>query len=242
MFTIIICSDYEEVSNKAYAIIRDVVTTKPDCVLGLATGSSPLGIYKRMAEDHRDNGVSYKNVTTFNLDEYIGLEEEHPESYHSFMNRNLFSLIDIKPENTHVPSSVGDPEANAEKYEKMLEPYELDVQLLGIGTDGHIGFNEPGTPFDAPTHVTDLKEQTIKDNARFFDNDVTKVPTKAITMGSGTIMRKAKKVVLVATGKNKADAIRGLIKGEKSVDCPASVLQDHPDVVVIIDRDAASKI
>jgi len=242
MFTIIICKSYEEVSNKAFALFRDMVKSKPNCVLGLATGSSPLGTYQRLIDDHRINGTSYKDVVTFNLDEYIGLPEDHPESYHTFMKQHFFSQIDIRPENTHLPSTEGDEVKNCEEYEKMLEPYDIDIQLLGIGSDGHIGFNEPGTPFDAPTHVTELDHRTIRDNARFFGNDISKVPTKAITMGSGTIMRKAKKVVLIATGANKADAIYGMIKGDKDVNCPASVLQNHPDVVVIIDREAAGRL
>ncbi len=242
MFTIIICKSYEEVSNKAFALFRDMIKSKPNCVLGLATGSSPLGTYQRLIDDHRINGTSYKDVVTFNLDEYIGLPEDHPESYHTFMKQHFFSQIDIRPENTHLPSTEGDEVKNCEEYEKMLEPYDIDIQLLGIGSDGHIGFNEPGTPFDAPTHVTQLDYRTIRDNARFFGNDISKVPTKAITMGNGTIMRKAKKVVLIATGANKADAIYGMIKGDKDVNCPASVLQNHPDVVVIVDREAAGRL
>lgn len=242
MFTIIICRDYEEVSNKAFAIFRDQMKKKPNSVLGLATGSSPLGTYQRLIEDHRLNGTSYRDVVTFNLDEYIGLPEDHPQSYHMFMENNLFSKIDIRKENTHIPSSIGDAEENCRAYEKLLEPYDIDIQLLGIGSDGHIGFNEPGTPFDALTHIQVLDSRTVRDNARFFDNDVNKVPKSAITMGSGTIMNKAKKIVLIATGANKADAIWGMVKGDKDINCPASVLQGHPDVVAIIDRAAAGRL
>ncbi len=241
MINIIICEDYEEVSDKAFEIMHEVVTSKPDCVLGLATGSSPVGLYKRMIKDHEENGTSYKDVVTFNLDEYIGIPEEHPESYHSFMQTNLFYGLDVKPENIHVPSAQGDPEANAVAYEELLAPYQIDLQVLGIGADGHIGFNEPGTPLDILTHITDLEEQTIRDNARFFDGDMSKVPTKAITMGTGSIM-KAKKIILLANGTNKADAIYGMIKGPVSADCPSSALQEHPDCYVIIDKLAAAKL
>ena len=241
MFTIIICRDYEEVSNKAFAIFRDQMKKKPNSVLGLATGSSPLGTYQRLIEDHRLNGTSYRDVVTFNLDEYIGLPEDHPQSYHMFMENNLFSKIDIRKENTHIPSSIGDAEENCKAYEKLLEPYDIDIQLLGIGSDGHIGFNEPGTPFDSLTHVAELTQQTRADNARFFDDDIEKVPAKAITMGLATIMR-SRAIVLIATSEHKADAVYRMIRGEITEECPASILQKHPDVTVILDEGAASKL
>lgn len=241
MFNIIIKENYAQVSSEAFRIMRETIR-KENPVLGLATGSSPIGLYKKMIADHNTNGTSYKNVTTFNLDEYIGLPKNHDQSYWTFMHENLFDNINVKEGNIHIPEGdVEDEDAECRKYEELLNQYEIDLQILGIGTDGHIGFNEPGTPFDSVTHIAELEEQTRTDNARFFDDDIEAVPTHAITMGLASIMR-AKKIVVIATGENKADAVYGMIKGEKSVDCPASVLQDHPDVTVILDTKAASKL
>ena len=241
MFNIIIKENYAQVSSEAFRIMRETIR-KENPVLGLATGSSPIGLYKKMIADHNTNGTSYKNVTTFNLDEYIGLPKNHDQSYWTFMHENLFDNINVKEENIHIPEGdVEDEEAECQKYEELLNQYEIDLQILGIGTDGHIGFNEPGTPFDSVTHIAELEEQTRTDNARFFDDDIEAVPTHVITMGLVSIMR-AKKIIVIATGENKADAVYGMIKGEKSVDCPASILQDHPDVTVILDTKAASKV
>ncbi|MGN1343357.1 MAG: glucosamine-6-phosphate deaminase [Traorella sp.] len=236
---IIVTDNYEQASLEAFKVMKEVVAEKPNAVLGLATGSTPLGLYKNMIEDHKTNGTSYKDVTTFNLDEYVGLDRNHRESYYTFMHQNLFSQIDIKEENVHLP--YGNTKEDCDAYEKAMEDYQVDIQLLGIGGNGHIGFNEPGTPFTETTHIVDLQERTRKDNARFFDNDINQVPTQAITMGIATIM-KAKKVLLVATGANKADAVKAMINDPKSVNCPASALQDHPDVVVVLDKAAASKL
>lgn len=239
MFNIIIRDNYNEVSSEAFRIMREVMK-KEKPVLGLATGSSPIGLYKKMTADHNTNGTSYKNVVTFNLDEYIGLPASHDQSYRTFMQENLFDNIDVRKENIHIPrGDAEDMEKEAEEYEALLSGYEIDLQILGIGSDGHIGFNEPGTPFDSVTHITDLTEQTRKDNARFFEDDIDEVPEKAITMGLASIMR-AKKIVVIATGANKADAVCGMIKGPKDVSCPSSVLQDHPDVTVILDHAAAA--
>lgn len=239
MIKVVVCNDYEEVSDKAAEIMLSLVKSKPNAVLGLATGSSPIGLYQRMIKDHQENGTSYKDITTFNLDEYVGLPVSHPESYYSFMHRNLFDYIDINEENVHIPSSQGnDLQANCNAYNNALDQYHLDIQVLGIGSDGHIGFNEPNTPFDSVTHITDLKESTIKDNARFFDNDISKVPTQAITMGISNVMS-AKKIILIATSEHKAQAIYDTVRGEKNISCPASALQDHPDTVIIIDKAAA---
>ena len=188
MINVIKVKDYEQASDKAFEIMKSYL--KPGKVLGLATGSTPLGLYARMVEDHKANGTSYKDIKTFNLDEYVGLEITHPESYYAFMHRNLFDLIDIPEENTHVPSGLGDDlQAQAAHYDEMIDNNPVDIQLLGIGSDGHIAFNEPGTPFDSGTHVCDLAESTIKDNCRFFDNDISKVPTQAVTHGIGKIMK-----------------------------------------------------
>ena len=239
MFKIIKTKDYEEMSEKTYEVIREVVVNKPDCVLGLATGSSPIGTYQRLVKDHQENGTSYKKVTTFNLDEYLGIPKTHPQSYWTFMHENLFNYLDCPEENIHVPADGPDKQKQCELYEESMKGYQVDIQLLGIGTDGHIGFNEPGTSFDSLTHIADLKESTIKDNARlFFDNDISKVPTQAITMGIATVM-KAKKIILIASGKNKAKAIHDMINGPVTEDMPASILQKHPDVVIVVDNAAA---
>lgn len=242
MFKVIVVKDYNEMSKEAFKVMKEVVTSKESPVLGLATGSSPIGLYKEMIQDHKENGTSYKNVVTFNLDEYVGLNKNHSESYYTFMHNNLFSHIDINEENIHLPlGDTDDLDAACADYEKQMEAFNVDVQLLGIGSNGHIGFNEPGTSFDELTHIVELKQQTRDDNARFFIPLNEEVPTHAITMGIATIM-KAKKVLLVASGANKADAVYGMIKGEITLDLPASVLQNHADVVVIVDEAAASKL
>ena len=238
MFNVVKVKDYEEASDKAFEVMKEFI--KPGNVLGLATGSTPLGLYQRMVKDHKENGTSYKDIKSFNLDEYVGLPISHPESYYAFMHRNLFDHIDILEENTHVPSGLGeDLEGQAKHYDEMIDNDPVDIQLLGIGSDGHIAFNEPGTPFDSPTHVTDLAESTIKDNCRFFDNDISKVPTQAVTQGIGTIM-KAKNILLIATGANKAKAVKDMIDGPVDEACPASILQKHPNVTIIVDEAAAS--
>lgn len=238
MFNVVKVKDYEEASDKAFEVMKEFI--KPGKVLGLATGSTPLGLYQRMVKDHKENGTSYKDIKSFNLDEYVGLPISHPESYYAFMHRNLFDHIDILEENTHVPSGLGeDLEGQAKHYDEMIDNDPVDIQLLGIGSDGHIAFNEPGTPFDSPTHVTDLAESTIKDNCRFFDNDISKVPTQAVTQGIGTIM-KAKNILLIATGANKAKAVKDMIDGPVDEACPASILQKHPNVTIIVDEAAAS--
>ena len=234
---VIIVKNYDEVSEKAFEVMKEYL--KPGKVLGLATGSSPIGLYKKMIEYNKQ--VSYKDITTFNLDEYVNLPLEHPESYYSFMHTNLFDHVDIKEENIHIPSGLGDNiEEKCKEYDKDIEKAGgVDVQLLGLGADGHIGFNEPGTPFDSGTHVTGLADQTIKDNARFFDFDMSKVPTQACTQGIGTIM-KAKNILLIATGANKAQAVKDMLEGPVDEKCPASILQKHPNVTIIVDEPAAS--
>lgn len=240
MIKVIVCKDYDDVSDKAAEIMLDVVKSDPKAVLGLATGSSPIGLYQRMIKDHQENGTSYAEITTFNLDEYVGLDRDHPQSYYTFMHQNLFNHIDMKKENINIPSTQGDDmQANCDAYNELLSKYSIDLQLLGIGSNGHLAFNEPGTPFDSVTQVVDLVESTIKDNARFFDYDMSKVPTQSITMGIKNVMD-AKRILLVASGKNKADAIYKTVNGEISTDCPASILQKHPDVTIVVDEDAAS--
>ena len=217
------------------------VNEKPNCVLGLATGTSPLKVYANMVQACKEGRVSFKDVKTFNLDEYIGLEGTHNQSYRYFMNDNLFNHIDINKENTHVLLGVGDYLAYANNYDNLIKQAGgIDLQILGIGSDGHIAFNEPGTPFDSLTHVAELAESTIVDNSRLF-NDISEVPTKAVTMGLRSIMN-AKKIVLIATGKNKARAIYNLLKGPKTEEVPCSILQDHPDCTIYVDEEAYSLV
>lgn len=241
MIKVVRVKNKEEISKKAFEIMHELVTSNPKAVLGLATGSSPVGLYELMIRDHKENGTSYKDVTTFNLDEYVGLPKDHPESYYSFMHRNLFDGLDVKEENIHIPSSEGNLEERCDEYNEALSKQTIDLQILGIGSNGHIGFNEPDTPFDSVTHIVDLKESTIKDNARFFDDDISKVPTQAITMGISNVMA-AKKIILIANGENKANAIRATVMGPVDEKVPASVLQNHPDVVIIIDEEAGSSL
>lgn len=234
---VIITKDYDELSKEAFKVMKEVLDAKPDAVLGLATGSSPEGLYAEMVKDHEENGTSYKDVKSYNLDEYVGIDRNDPQSYYTFMNEHLFKHIDIDPNNTHVP--YGDTAEDAKKYDDEVKG--VDIQLLGIGRNGHIGFNEPGTPFDERTHIVELTESTRDANKRFFDNDINKVPEKAISQGIGTVMD-AKKVLLIANGESKADAVKAMIEGPVDPACPASVLQNHPDCVVIIDEAAASKL
>lgn len=236
---VVTAKDYDEMSMKAYEAMKKVLTEKSDATLGLATGSTPVGLYKLMIADYEAGKISYKDMTSINLDEYVGLPVTHPESYRAFMNRNLFDHIDIKKENTHVPDGLNpDLAAAADAYTAYIAAHPADVQILGIGSNGHIAFNEPGTPFDSHTHVVTLKEGTRKDNARFFDNDIDKVPTHAVTMGLKDIMS-AKFIILLANGAGKANAVKEMIKGPVSENCPASILQTHPNVLVVTDEAAA---
>lgn len=238
---ILIAYSKEEFGKLAFAEIKEILDKKPTCTLGLATGSTPIPLYDEMARDHAENGTSYKAVKTFNLDEYVGLPKEHPESYISFMTKNLFSRVDIDMRNVNIPDGLAEniPE-ECIRYSSLLANASVDVQVLGIGGNGHIAFNEPGTPFDSKTHRVFLTQKTITDNARFFSS-VDEVPKSALTMGIGEIM-KAKKILMLATGSNKADAVYKMINGPVDTACPASVLQNHPNVVVILDTAAAEKL
>ena len=238
---LIVVKDYEEMSLEASLIIKDLLTKKPDATLGLATGSSPIGLYQNLIKYYENGEISFKNVKTFNLDEYCELPKSHRESYYSFMHRNLFDHVDIKEENVHIPNSEGsDLQALCKEYNDLLHTATIDLQLLGIGANGHIGFNEPNTPFDQETWVVKLTEKTRNDNKRFF-NSLDEVPTHAMTMGIANIME-AKCLLLVASGKNKAEAIRRLASGEVNPECPATILNRHPNAIVIVDEDAASLI
>lgn len=239
MIKIIVCENYDEMSKRAYRIMKEVLL-KPNPVLGLATGSSPIGLYQEMIKDHKENNVSYKDVITFNLDEYANLDINHPESYYSFMHKNLFSQVDIDSNNINIPKGTGDLEANCKEYDQRMKDYKLSIQVLGVGSNGHIGFNEPNTPFTITTHVVKLDESTRKDNSIYFDS-LDQVPTHACTMGIANIMD-AEKIILLASGKKKAKAISGMVNGEIVESLPASILQRHPDVTVIIDKEAASEL
>ena len=237
---VIIAENYEEASKKAYEVMKKVLAKK-DAVLGLATGSTPIGLYKCMIEDCKAGNVSYKDVHTVNLDEYIGQGVGDEQSYVEFMRNNLFNHIDIDLKNTDLPCGVAkDMQAECDRYNKKLHSIEVDIQVLGIGSNGHIGFNEPNTPFGSETHVVDLTENTIKDNARFFKS-IEEVPTQAISMGVKNVMN-AKSILLIATGANKADAIKATIEGPVTEKVPASVLQLHPNCVIVLDKAAASKL
>jgi glucosamine-6-phosphate deaminase len=229
--------DYEELSAKASEIIAQIMKEKDDAILGLATGSTPIGTYKNLIKMYQNKEISFKNIKSYNLDEYCELPREHQESYYTFMHRNLFDHVDMKEENINIPSSVGgELDKLAKEYNDKLNSVKIDLQLLGIGGNGHIGFNEPGTLFDQETFIVKLAEKTRQDNARFFAS-IDEVPRYAITMGIKNIMN-AKKILLLASGANKQDAVKKLIEGPITEDFPASVLKKHGDVIVIIDEEA----
>ena len=239
---LIITNNYEEMSQKAADIIIELLKKKPNAILGLATGSTPIGLYKILIENNKSKLISFKDVVTYNLDEYCDIPKNHEQSYYTYMNTNLFDHIDINKNNTHLPIGEGDSKLNAENYEKELNKIKIDIQLLGIGSNGHIGFNEPGTDFNIGVHEVILTENTIKDNARFFENDINKVPKKAITMGIKNILD-AETIILIANGKNKANAIKNIISGVADKNIPASALNLHKGkVYVIVDKEAASMI
>lgn len=236
---VIVVKDYEEMSAKAFEVMYEVVKNNPSAVLGLATGSTPIGLYKNMIKDHKENGTSYKNIKTVNLDEYAGLDYSSDQSYVYFMRNNLFDHIDIDLANTNIENGKAvDRLAECNRYNALLENMQQDIQVLGIGSNGHIAFNEPGTPFGSVTHIVDLAESTIKDNSRMFAS-IDEVPRQAFTMGLKNIMN-AKQVLILANGANKAKAVYGLVKGEVTESLPASVLQLHPNCIVIADESAAS--
>ncbi|HUS91719.1 MAG TPA: glucosamine-6-phosphate deaminase [Phycisphaerae bacterium] len=239
---VVICPDYDAISKAAADVVAEIVRGKPNAVLGLATGSTPLGLYQELIRMHRDEGLDFSGVTTFNLDEYVGLTGEHDQSYRYFMNENLFRHVNVPMDRTHVPSGVADDfPAHCRQYEQQIrDAGGVDVQVLGIGSDGHIAFNEPGTSLASRTHITTLAEVTIEDNARFFEKKED-VPIHAITMGVGTILE-ARKLLMVANKASKADAVAAAVEGPISSMCTASSLQLHPDAVVFLDEAAAGKL
>jgi len=239
---VIISNNYEQMSKAAGEVVAKVLNAKPDAVLGLATGSTPLGLYQELARLHKEQSLDFSQVCTFNLDEYVGLPAKHPQSYHYFMHENFFKHINIPPQNIHIPSGTTDNyRAFCEWYEQRIRQVGgIDVQVLGIGSDGHIGFNEPTSSLGSRTRLKTLAKPTIDDNARFFERRED-VPIYAITMGVGTILE-ARKIIMLAGGKNKADAIAAAVEGPVTSMITASALQHHPDVTVFLDRDAAGKL
>lgn len=239
---VIVVDNYEEMSKKAAVMVASQIHLDPKSILGLATGSTPIGMYKALIDMYKNDELDFSEVTSFNLDEYYGLEPSNNQSYAYFMNENLFKYINIDRSKVYIPNGLAkDVEKECHEYDFLIDSMGgIDIQILGIGSNGHIGFNEPDINFEARTHLVELDEQTIKDNARFFDS-IEAVPTKAISMGIKTIMQ-SKKIVLLASGANKAEAIRKTIEGKITSDLPASILQIHKDVVFILDKEAASAL
>lgn len=236
---LVIAKDYNEMSKLAAKEMSESIKANPEIILGLATGGTPIGMYKELINMYKGGELDFSKVTSVNLDEYVGLSGDHDQSYRYFMNNNLFNSINIDKSRTFVPNGMAkDIKAECIEYdERIRELGGIDVQLLGLGGNGHIGFNEPNTELSVGTHLTDLKKDTIEANARFF-NSIDEVPKKAITMGLGGIM-KAKKIIVMASGEGKAEVVSKLMNGKITTELPASMLQMHNDVIVIIDEDAA---
>ncbi|ASK62716.1 glucosamine-6-phosphate deaminase [Virgibacillus phasianinus] len=232
--------NYDEMSNKACQVLVDRMNKVNNPVLGLATGSTPEGLYKELIKTSRKGDVSFKHTTTFNLDEYIGLSKSNANSYHYYMKNHLFQYIDVNMDNVHVPKGdVLDIKKECQEYEKSIRSHgNIDLQILGLGANGHIGFNEPGTSFNSRTHIVDLAESTRQANARFFDS-YNDVPEQAITMGIETILE-SKEIIVLVSGNKKAEALSRLVNGKISEDFPASVLKEHIHVTVIADEAALS--
>ncbi len=242
MMNVLIYESEEQIGIAAGNYMCGQVLQKPNSVLGLATGSTPLKPYSQMIELYKKGVVDFSKVTTFNLDEYVNLDVNDKNSYHSFMHENLFDHINIPEKNINfLDGNAEDPEEECRRYEEKIKAAGgIDIQLLGIGSNGHIAFNEPADCFQRWSHVVTLKESTVKDNSRFFKS-IDEVPTQAVTMGIGSIMQ-AKKILIIAIGENKAKAIKQLIDGNVTPMCPASVLQFHTDVTLMLDKAAASLI
>ena len=228
----------KEIDKEVSNIIINLIKVKPNCVLGLATGSTPVGVYERLIEEYKSGNISFKDVTTFNLDEYLNINEDNYNSYKYFMRDKLFNHIDINIDNTFIPDSLVSEDEEAMKYDELIdEKGGIDLQILGLGSDGHIGFNEPGTSFSSLTHIQELNEKTIVDNSRFFDN-VEDVPTKAVTMGLKSIMN-SRQIILIIYGENKKQALNDFIYGDINESIPCSILKKHPNLLVYIDETLA---
>lgn len=231
----------QQLDDAAAEYLVGAVERDPEAVLGLATGSTPIGIYDRMVEKHRSRGVSFRHATSFNLDEYVGLTSDHEQSYAFYMNKHLFSRIDLPQDHAYIPNgNAASLQEECKRYDRLLKEQPIDIQLLGLGHNGHIGFNEPGDQLQGGTHVVELQEPTRAANARFFRSK-SEVPTEAVTMGIGSIL-KAKRIILAVRGADKADIVREALYGPITTDCPASLLQTHPDVIVLLDREAGRKL
>ena len=239
---VIIKDDYEAVSSEAARLVVNRMRKKPNLVLGLATGSTPLGLYAELIRMHREEGLDFSKLTTFNLDEYVGLPHDHPESYRHFMQKNLFHGLNLDPRFVHIPDSLAmDIEDHCLWYEEQIAAAGgLDLQVLGIGANGHIAFNEPGSSLGSRTRVKTLTAKTREDNARFFGS-LEDVPRFALTMGVGTIME-ARELLLLASGEGKAEAIASSVEGPITAMVPASIVQMHPRAFLVVDRAAASKL
>lgn len=237
---VVICKDYDELSKKAALIVAAQVVLKPDCVLGLATGSTPLGLYGELIAKYQRGELDFSKVTTFNLDEYYPIGPEHPQSYHYFMYENLFNYINVKPENINLlDGTTNSIEAECTNYERRIAAAGgIDLLVLGLGENGHIGFCEPNACLNPHTHLATLRQETIKVNSRFFQSE-TEVPPQALTMGIGTIL-KARRILLLANGRKKAAAIKKTVQGFVTTECPSSLLQVHPNVTVLLDPEAAA--
>ncbi len=239
---IYVSDDYKGMSRKAANIVSAQVILNPACVLGLATGSTPIGMYKQLIDWYNKGDLDFSQVKSVNLDEYVGLAPTHDQSYRYFMQHNLFDHVNIDPANTNVPNGLAsDPEAECERYNEVIRSMGgIDVQVLGMGHNGHIGFNEPGQAFELETHVVDLTERTIEANARFFASK-DEVPKRAITMGIKSIMQ-ARQILVVVSGEDKAEIVKKAFFGPVVPQVPASILQMHPNVVLCGDKAALSQI
>jgi glucosamine-6-phosphate deaminase len=239
---VVICETYQEMGRTAARAVADVLNTKPNAVLGMATGSTPLELYRELVRMHKEQGLDFSQVTTFNLDEYVGLNPQQEQSYHRFMYDNFFKHVNVPPQNIYIPSgTTNNYKAFCEWYEQRIKDCGgIDIQILGIGSDGHIAFNEPGSSLMSRTRLKTLAKSTIEDNARFFKRRED-VPIYAITMGVGTILE-ARELILLANGKNKAHAIAQAVEGPVTSMITASALQLHSDATVYLDRDAASEL
>lgn len=237
-----ILKDYDAVSERAAEIVTQQIRHTPDSVIGFATGSTPLGLYRALIKNYVERGLDFSKVTTFNLDEYVGLPPGHDQSYHYFMVENLFKHLNLMPSRIHIPHGMADDINHfCDWYEEKIdEAGGIDLQILGIGANGHLAFNEPGSSLGSRTRIKTLTDKTVEDNARFFENE-EEVPRFAITMGIGTIME-AKKLLLVASGKGKAYAMKATLEGPITAMCPATIVQLHRYAHVIIDEEAASKL
>lgn len=237
---VIVVKNSDEMSRLAAKRIISLIKSKPNATIGLATGGTPKGVYTELRKDHKENGTSYEQIKTVNLDEYVGLSDDHPNSYHYYMNEELLSHINIKEENIYLPNGVAqDLQTECKRYEEIISSLGgIDLQLLGIGHNGHIGFNEPGTSFESRTHLVHLTDETIQANARYF-HSIDEVPKQALTMGIKTILE-SNEIILIANGIEKAKAIKMLVEDPIDELVPASALRAHENVTVIADEAAAS--